>query len=209
MMTEKNMDSGRRRFLTTALPLGTIACLGCKGLLALPGFDGRPFTSGQASKFAENPGMTAEETFRFFYGLFVPALVNLAKSVGREKLVRELTKVSAENAAQMIAAAAKDMPKRDMKAFAGLIETMMATAPSNKAFAYEIVENSEKVNEAKFTQCLPAKIWREMNAADLGYALECSPVDAMAKAFNPKMKGAVLKTLMKGDSYCLVRFELV
>jgi hypothetical protein len=34
---------------------------------------------------------------------------------------------------------------------------------------------------------LPGKILREMNAADLGYALECSSADAMVKAFNPKM----------------------
>ena len=195
-----NLASSRRQFLTRTVPVGALVCMGCKSLFA---------GLGQESKFSENPGMTTEEMFRFFYGAFIPSLQFLAKDIGRDKLVKELTKASAENYAQMMAAMAKDLPKRDMKAFAGLIETMMATAPSNKAFAYEIVENSEKVNEAKFTQCLPAKIWREMNAADLGYALECSPVDAMAKAFNPKMKGAVLKTLMKGDSYCLVRFELV
>jgi hypothetical protein len=31
----------------------------------------------------------------------------------------------------------------------------------------------------------------------------------MAKAFNPKMRGALNKTLMQGDSHCLVRFEMV
>jgi len=208
-MTEKNSDSGRRRFLATALPLGTIACLGCKRLLALPGFDGRPFTAGQASKFAENPGMTAEETFRFFYGLLVPTLVSLAKSIGREKMVGELTRVSAENAAQMIVAAAKDIPKRDMKSFKAMMDGMMATAPYNKAITYEVVESSDKAYEMKVTQCLPAKMWREMKAADLGYALECSSGDAMVKAFNPRMKATELKNILKGDSVCVGRYELV
>jgi hypothetical protein len=109
----------------------------------------------------------------------------------------------------MTAAMAKDLPKRDMKAFAGLMDGMMLTAPFDKAFTYEVVENSDKIYEEKVTQCLPANIWRKMNAADLGYALECSSTDAMAKAFNPRMKGTNFKTLMKGDGFCLVRIELV
>lgn len=199
-MPEKSLMPGRRRFLTGALPAGVIACLGCPRLLAL---------SGQAGKFSENPGMTTEESFRFFYGLFVPTLIGLAKSIGREKLVKELTIISAENAAGMIAAAAKDMPKRDMKAFATMMDGMMATAPYNKAVTYEVVERSDKAYEMKVTQCLPARMWLEMKAADLGYALECSSGDAMVKAFNPRMKGIELKNFLKGDSVCSGRYELV
>ena len=153
--------------------------------------------------------MTTEEMYRFFYGAFIPTLQILAKNIGRDKLIEELTKASAENATQMTAAMAKDLPKRDMKAFAGLMDGMMLTAPFDKAFTYEVVENSDKIYEEKVTQCLPANIWRKMNAADLGYALECSSTDAMAKAFNPRMKGTNFKTLMKGDGFCLVRIELV
>jgi hypothetical protein len=194
-----NLASSRRQFLARTVPVGALVCMGCKSLFA---------GLGQENKFSENPGITTEETYRFFYGTFIPTLQFLAKSIGRDKLVSELTKASAENYAQMMAAMAKDLPQKDMKAFARLLDGMMAGALSNKAFAYEVVEGSDKVYQMKFTQCLPAKLWREMDAADFGYALECSPVDAMAKAFNPKMKGAVLKTLMKGDSDCLVRFEL-
>jgi hypothetical protein len=200
MMPDKTFDSSRRRFLTRTVPAGALVCLGCKGLFALP---------GQESKFYENPGMTTEEMYRFFYGAFIPTLQILAKNIGRDKLIEELTKASAENATQMTAAMAKDLPKRDMKAFAGLMDGMMLTAPFDKAFTYEVVENSDKIYEEKVTQCLPANIWRKMNAADLGYALECSSTDAMAKAFNPRMKGTNFKTLMKGDGFCLVRIELV
>jgi len=192
--------SSRRQFLTRTVPAGALACLGCKGLFAGP---------GQENKFSENPGITTEEMYRVFYGMSIPVLQILARDFGRDKLVQELTKASAENASQMISAVAKDLPKRDMKAFVGLMEGMMAAAPFNKAFAYEVVESSDKIYQEKVTQCLPAILWREANAADLGYALECSSVDAQAKAFNPKMKGEVLKSLMKGDSFCLARFELV
>jgi len=195
-----NLASNRRQFLLRTVPAGALVCLGCKSLFAWP---------GQENKFSENLGMTSEETYRFFYGTFVPVLQVLARDFGRDKLVSELTKASAENVSQMIAAMAKDLPQKDMKAFARLIDGMMAGPFFNKAFAYEVVESSDKVYQEKFTQCLPAKLWREMNAADLGYALECSSVDAMAKALNPKMKGTLPKTLMEGDSHCLVRVEMV
>jgi len=199
-MTEKILVSSRRRFLTRAVPAGALVCLGCRGLLAWP---------GQESKASENPGMTTEELFRFFYGMFVPVLQLMAKDMGRENLIKALTKASAENGALGMAAMAKDLPKRDIKAFAGLVAGMMGAPPNNKAFTYEVVESSDTVYELKFTQCLPAKIWKELNAADLGYALECSPSGAMAKAFNPRMKGLGVKNILKGDAYCVERFELV
>jgi hypothetical protein len=200
MMPEKILVSSRRRFLTSAVPAGALVCLGCGGLRAWP---------GQQSKFSENPGMTTEELFRFFYGTFVPVLQIMAKDMGREKLIKELTKASAENAGGMISSMTKDMPKRDMKAFGAMMDGMMATAPYNKAITYEVVESSDKAYEMKVTQCLPAKMWREMKAADLGYALECSSGDAMVKAFNPKMKATELKNILKGDSVCAGRYELV
>jgi hypothetical protein len=51
-------------------------------------------------------------------------------------------------------------------------------------------------------------VFREMNAADIGFAFECSPARALAKAFNPKMKWINPKNLMKGDSVCIERFVL-
>jgi hypothetical protein len=78
----------------------------------------------------------------------------------------------------------------------------------NKAFQYEIAENTDKVFEFKVTECLPARVCREMNAADIVYALECAPSDAMAKSFNPKMRVENPKNLMKGDSFCIERFVL-
>jgi hypothetical protein len=159
--------SSRRQFLIRTVPAGALACLGCKGLFAGP---------GQGNKFSENPGITTEEMYRVFYGMSIPVLQILARDFGRDKLVKELTKASAENWSKMMATMAKDLPKRDMKAFVELTEGMMAAAPFNKAFAYEVVESSDKIYQEKVTQCLPAILWREANAADLGYALECSSV---------------------------------
>lgn len=197
-MSHKNPVGGRRRFLTEALPAGALFCLGCKGLAA-----------GQKPRYLEDSGMTAEEVFKFAYGYLLPILETMGKDVGREKLLKLLEKTGAENYTQMVTAMAKDYPSRDMKSFAKMMDAFMASMPIyQKALTYEVTELTDKVYEVKYTQCLPAKILREMNAADIGYALECSTSDVFAKAFNPKMKGSSVKNLMKGDSVCIERYVL-
>jgi hypothetical protein len=52
------------------------------------------------------------------------------------------------------------------------------------------------------TECLWAKVFKEMNANDLGYVLFCQPDFAYAQACNPKIKMKRIKTLMQGDDYC-------
>jgi hypothetical protein len=52
------------------------------------------------------------------------------------------------------------------------------------------------------TECLWAKVFKEMNATDLGYVLFCQPDFAYAEACHPKIKMRRTKTLMQGDNYC-------
>ena len=197
-MSHKSPVEGRRRFLTEALPAGALFCLGCKGLAA-----------SQKPSYQENSGMTVEDVYKFSFETIVPILESMGKDLGREKLLKLLEKASAENYTQMITAMAKDYPSRDMKSFVKMMDTFMAGMPVfQKSMAYEVTEFTDKVYETKYTLCLPAKILREMNAADIGYALECSPADAFVKAFNPKMKSTIIKSIMKGDSVCIERIVL-
>ena len=197
-MSHKSPFEGRRRFLTEALPAGALFCLGCKGLAA-----------SQKPSYQENSGMTVEDVYKFSFETIVPILESMGKDLGREKLLKLLEKASAENYTQMVTAMAKDYPSRDMKSFVKMMDTFMAGMPVfQKSLAYEVTEFTDKVYETKYTLCLPAKILREMNAADIGYALECSPADAFVKAFNPKMKSIIVKNIMKGDSVCIERIVL-
>jgi hypothetical protein len=201
-MRGEHHDGGRRRLITQGLPLVTIACLGCRGVAA------QTLAPGVRSKSQEKTGMTAEETYAVFYGTFIPVLQALQKEMGPERFLGLLTKAASENAAQMIAATARDMPTRDIKALSALMQNLLGTPPFDKALSYEIVEQSDKVLELKFTECLPAKLLRAMNAADIGYALECSGSPAVARAFNPRMATSNPRNMMKGDSYCIERFVL-
>jgi hypothetical protein len=209
-MTTKNLSvaSSRRQFLTKTLPAGTLFCLGCKSLLAVPHIFGGQQTPGQKHKFLEDSGMTVEQVFRFSFENGIPILQNLAKEIGREKFLEMLIKASSENIVQFVSSMAKNLPKRDMAIFADWISKILKTFPDSKAVTFEVVEKTDKVFEVKFTECLYAKILREMKAADIGYAVYCYPSNSMAQAFNPKMKAIGLKNLMKGDDVCIERFVL-
>jgi hypothetical protein len=199
--------SARRQFLTNILPTGAFFCLGCNHLLALPDTLGGQQTPGQKSKFLENSGMS-EDVWTFAYRLFIPVYQIMANDFGREKFLEMLKKASAENWSQKGSFLAKDIPKRDMKTYADWFVKVMSAAPFDKAFAFEVVEKSDKAFEVKFAECLPARIYHEMNAADIGYAFDCYPMTAFARAFNSKMRLANPKNLVKGDDVCILRYTL-
>jgi len=206
-MTSKILSSSsRRQFLLKTLPAGTLFCLGCKNLLGVPGILDPQQASSQKHKFLEDSGMTIEQVFRFSFENGIPILQTLAKDIGREKFLEMLKKAANENAVQFVKTATKDFPKRDFAAFVDWNINIMNSFPYNKAVTFEIVEKTDKVLELKITECLVAKILREMNAADIGYVTICDPDGASVREFNPKIKATNPKNLMKGDDVCIARF---
>ncbi len=205
---EKNNSASRRKFLTKQLPAGAMMCLGCQSLLASPLMNALNQDSKQKAKSMLDSGMSAEDVFRFAIGTYVPIIQNMEKSLGKKKLLSMAKNASADNMKQFIEANFKDVQPRDMKTFSDFIIKYLATPPFDKGLTHEVVVNTDKVFETKYTECIIAKIYKEMNAADLGFAIECSPGEAIAKAFNPKMKATHPKIIMKGDDVCIERFEL-
>jgi hypothetical protein len=199
---------GRRQFISKVLPAGALLCLGCKGLSAIPYLSTTETSPGQKQKYLDDSGMSVLDVYKFSYGSCIPTYQELAKKIGKERFLSMLTKANAEVFSQMFASMAKDYPDRSMKSLASIFQNLLSTPPFNKAFQYEIVENTDRVYEMKVTECIHATVCREMNAADIGYALECAPSDAMVKSFNPKMRAENPKNLMKGDSICIERFVL-
>jgi hypothetical protein len=195
-------DWSRRILLTRALPVATLGCLSCRSLFA------QQPEAGIKRLPPDAVAMTAEEVYGLFYGTFIPLLQVLISEMGREKGLIQLEKAASENAAQMVAAMAKDLPRRDLKAFGAFLRDALASPPYDKALAYEVAEQTDTVLELRYSKCLPAKLLRAMNAADLGLAIECSGAAALARAFNPKIQVANPRNLMKGDSVCIERFTL-
>jgi len=199
---------GRRQFISKVLPAGALLCLGCRGLSALSYINTTKTSQDQKPKYLEDSGMNVLDVFKLSYGASIPVYQALAKKIGKEKLLTMLTEANAEVFSHMFAIMAKDYSDRSMKSLASIFQNLLSTSPFDKAFEYEVAENTDRVYEMRVTQCIHATVCREMNAVDIGYALECAPSDAMVKSFNPKMRAENPKNLMKGDNVCIERFVL-
>ena len=193
--------SDRRNFLAKCISAGSVLCMGCLGTAALS-------VDPAEIKDLPQPGMSNEEILRFTLGYSVPVLKKMQAEIGNEKFIELLKKSASANMAEAVSSMSKDITDRNMKNFGEFVGAFLSSPPFTGGFTYEIVENSEKAFELKFTGCIMAKLYREMNAADIGYAVECYPSDAAGKAFNPKAKASGGKNMMKGDEYCVERWEL-
>jgi hypothetical protein len=154
-------------------------------------------------KFLEKADLSFQEVFEFSFERLVPVLQGLAREFGEENFLQAIKKVTSECAFQAGQDHARQLAKNDLAAFKA------AGEPGHfgkHAFTVETVEDTPKAVELRVTECLYAKIFREMGAAELGYALICHRDYADCKGFNPKITMIRTKTLMQGDDHCNHRF---
>jgi hypothetical protein len=162
-------------------------------------------SSTKQHKFEEDSQMSFERVFKFVYGgVFIPTMLGMAEELGREKLVEMLKDVASRQWAKQIAEDTKNLKKRDLDVFVS-----SSRDPDyfwSHVLSKSIVEDTKNAFEMKITECLWAKIFREANAGDIGYAGVCYPDYAAATVFNPKIKMIRTKTLMQGDGFCNHRY---
>jgi hypothetical protein len=145
---------------------------------------------------------------RFALGYTLPIMKKMQAGMGKMPFLDLLEKSADTGMAEKMAAMAKGIPDKTMKKFGELMTKLHSSSPVSDSIKFEITEQTEKVFEMKVTECLVAKLYKEMNSTTLGYSIECHPSDAVVKAFNPNAKCLKLKNMMIGDPYCVERFEL-
>ncbi len=206
-MANINFGPGRRKFIQSILPAGTMFCLGCNSLMAhsMKGKTARPFQ--QKNKFLEDSGLTVEEVFQFtFRDNIIPLMLAMADDMGKDNLIARLDTAAEAIITDFMAEMTKEMPTRDFTTLKTFSAEMMKTFPYNKALVYEITKDTDTEFEVKYSECLFAKVFIEAGAADIGYAVLCSPGDAMIRAFNPRIKFTNVKNPLKGDDVCIERY---
>ena len=155
-------------------------------------------------KFLESSDMTFQEVFDFAFKKLIPVLQGLAKEPGEDRFLEALKKVSFECALKTGQDKARQLPSND---FAAFIDPGSEPSHFGKhVLTRETVEDTPQAFELKVTECLWAKTFREMGAADIGYLLLCHTDYADCQGFNPKITLTRSKTLMQGDDCCNHRF---
>lgn len=201
-MEEKKFSKNRRDAIRKVIPLTALSCLVCESTIA------KSLIPKTNSAVFEDQKILVEKTYSYHYGTFIPILKALSNEMGSEKFIAFLTKVTLENKERMIASITKDMPEKNINTVATLFKNMLSSSPYNIAFTVEITEQTDKVLEVTYTECLAAKLLRSMNAADIGTALHCSGTKAVGPAINPNISVSNPKSLMRGDDICIERFSL-
>jgi predicted hydrocarbon binding protein len=185
--------------------VGALACLGCGGAFCFASEEEKLVPAEH--KFLADSQMTFEEVFKFTYqDGFVPVMQNLARQVGREKLLEMLQQAASDAATERMKVRGAELHPKTPAVFVSPLK--QAQHFTRHVLTLEVVEETEKAAELKVTECLWAKTFREAGAADIGYAVACHPDHAAARAFNPRMRMIRTKTLMEGHDCCNHRFVL-
>jgi hypothetical protein len=204
MMKEKtdlNLSS-RRQFLLHSLPMGTCLCLGTQNLWVAFQAKVQEENPPPQHKFMEDSKMSFRALFKFtFQNYYIPCLERLAGEIGRDKLIEMLKRLASESAARRQKESTKDLPNTDFATFVARSKSGMNRFVKH-VLTWEDGERTETSVRTKFTECLWATTFREVNASDIGYAAICYPDYASASAFNPKIRLIRPTTLMEGHDCC-------
>lgn len=213
-MKPSNLASSRRDFLQGLFPSGALLCSGCGLLSASSRLQNNSQNKPAKHKFLEDSGLTMREAFRFaFLWTYVPMIQALAAQIGREKLVEMVKEATGIYWAQQARIFAQRLPEKNLAAFFSMdtLETAIENAEHQKYFwshavTTQVIEDRPESYEMKVTECLWAQTFREANAGDIGFASICYGDEAMAAAFDQRLKFTRTKTLMKGDDCCHFRY---
>src|SRR5665647_679241 len=107
-MEKQEISKNRRDFLTKVVPLAALLCFGCKVAAV------QKVAVESSSINPEGLGLSSEETYNFFYGMFIPLLQSLEKEMGSEKFIDLITKTSTDGLATMVGEMTEDMKVKDL-----------------------------------------------------------------------------------------------
>ena len=153
----------------------------------------------------------SKETFEISYDNFFNTRFNgiieimraFSPIIGKNHVLDKLTRLSEDTSIEIIKnQLEKSKPVTNFKEFKEIYKEQISTEFMQHCTSFVVVEDTPKKLSLKFTECLWAKTFQEMNASDIGYPMCCHPDYAMAKIYHPNIKLIRTKTLMQGDDYC-------
>lgn len=207
-MSISELDAGAgaqsfsRRALFSILQVRTAGCFACAHAALCGQAEPQPQTG---LSWTDKADMTWEEIFRFAYQKdLIPLLKELGERIGREKWTALLRDASDEVVRKKTARRPHSTP--DLMTLAAGMQKMSPLM--QHALDAEIVEMSPEAFEYRVKKCLWAKVFRDGDAADIGYAMVCYPDYSVARSLNPKLRLIRTQTLMEGRDSCSLRYVM-
>ncbi|MFH0761350.1 MAG: L-2-amino-thiazoline-4-carboxylic acid hydrolase [Bacteroidota bacterium] len=183
----------RRSFLAISIPACAFSCFGLAQNAQAT--DLPDVIKKQGHKFDKKVGWTYEQVYQFRAKLFSDRLNRIAEHLGRENVIEALKK-STEDYYKSIASKTPGSSLQDF------VQPFYKDEGYRAILTIEVIENRDDFISWRVTECLNAKVFRKLEAADIGYATLCHGDEAWAKAFNPNITFSRTKTLMEGHDCC-------
>jgi hypothetical protein len=200
IIKSSNLASNRRQFLKNVLPAGTLLCFGGSNLFASQLSNDNQQELKFEDRIKKEYCKSHEEAWRWRFGYYIQTMESLAEYLGRDKLLELLKKIKDDE----IKRKSTINPENTFANF-----TKKYKDEDNKyknTLTYRIIKEAEKTFELRTTECLWAKTFLEKNAGDIGYFTICYGDFPSAKAYHPKLKLRLTKTLMQGFDGCNHRY---
>lgn len=155
-------------------------------------------------KFQEKMELTYEQYFHARYNRMVQLARELEQVLGREKAFEIIGKACERFAVESVKKqmAERGRPIKNFEDFKAFAKEEQRSPFFSHIVTFTYPEETPKKWVIRTTECLIAKTFKELNATDLGYIMCCNTDLAAARAYHPKLKLSMTKSLMKGDSCC-------
>ncbi len=198
-MTESSLDSPcRRDLLTKLVPVCAMSCLLGRSALASPQDDAAVKDSEHKFDAPFSRPLTQAQFFQTRYREVAELGQFLSKELGKDKTVDLLKRATSAKLDRYGAYLAKQGGSNSLESFVSQFRS-----PSyDDTLTKTVVTDTETDFELEVTECLWAKTFRGMDAADIGFAHVCFGDYAWVQGFNPKITMTRDKTLMQGDACC-------
>jgi hypothetical protein len=144
--------------------------------------------------------MTYEESVRDKYHEMICLADELERILGKEKTLKIMGKARDRYITEITKKERK--PVENFEDFKASEKAENASPYFSHTLTLTYPEETPNKLTLHVTECLWAKVFKEMKATDLGYILHCQPDFAYAEACHPKINMKRTKTLMQGDNYC-------
>ncbi len=195
----------RRDFITKVVPAFSLMCFG--GMKVFAGIWSEGESSIAQEKHMFDTEFTRKLTNRQYMENINRSFIEFAKAAqkkfGKEETIKLIKKLATEFNLERGQKQAQNSKDRSLKSYTRMFADPKSWEP---LLNLEVVEDTETAFELKVSECIIAAVFRDANAADIGYANVCWGDYAWAEGFNPKIKLVRDKTLMQGADYCNHRY---
>jgi hypothetical protein len=205
MKNQSSQNPSRRQFITKIIPGCALTCLGTGNLLSAISKPAQEASRGSTHKFDSelNKNLTYRQLFQRQYFNTIEFGKLLKQELGDEKAIELIKKLCNKSSIERGKELAQQLGENSLQVF---VRQFKDPNTYKIVLTKEVVEDTVNAFELKVTECLWATVFRERDAADIGFAWICYGDYGLPQGFNPKIRMLRDKTLMQGHPCCNHRY---